>query len=51
LQGYARISNIHNPGLEIHPQRALKESQMKGFGSLGTSDIQKQFIPGSLQIK
>ncbi len=39
LQGCARISNVRYPGLEAHPQHALAKSQVKGFSSLVSFEI------------
>lgn len=34
LAGHPRVEEVHYPGLPDHPQRALAERQMRGFGGI-----------------
>jgi cystathionine beta-lyase/cystathionine gamma-synthase len=34
LQGHPKVTQVHYPGLPSHPQHALAQRQMNGFGGL-----------------
>jgi cystathionine beta-lyase/cystathionine gamma-synthase len=39
LAGHRKVRQVHYPGLSAHPQRALAERQMRGFGGMLSFDV------------
>jgi cystathionine beta-lyase/cystathionine gamma-synthase len=39
LRGQAKVKRVYYPGLPDHPQRALAETQMSGFGGMVSFDL------------
>ncbi len=47
LQGHSRVSRVHYPGLDSHPQHALARRQMSDFGAVVSFDLDGGFEEGA----
>ena len=56
IEGHARVVQVRHPGLASHPQHALAQRQMHGFGplvalTLETAELAERFIQGCRYLR